>query len=131
MTGGMERFLWVCLGGAVGTGLRYLVSEGAQRAFGNAWPWGTLAVNLAGCLLMGALMHTALSTASIGPTLRFALGTGFLGGLTTYSAFDWEATAMVRSGAHARAALYLGVTVVGCFLAGLIGVWAARRVLGA
>src|SRR5688500_9280184 len=108
MTLRMERFLWVCLGGALGTGIRYLVSEGALRTFGSAWPWGTLAVNVVGCLLMGALMQAALSTPSITPTLRLALGTGFLGGLTTYSAFDWEATTMVRAGASGRAALYLG-----------------------
>src|SRR5688500_12739665 len=124
MTLRMERFLWVCLGGALGTGIRYLVSEGALRTFGSAWPWGTLAVNVVGCLLMGALMQAALSTPSITPTLRLALGTGFLGGLTTYSAFDWEATTMVRAGASGRAALYLGVTVAGCFAAGLLGVWA-------
>ena len=126
----MERFLWVCLGGALGTGLRFLVSEGAQRAFGPTWPWGTLAVNVVGCLLMGALMHAALHSSSVTPMLRAALGTGFLGGLTTYSAFDWEATAMVRAGAHARAALYLGVTVALCFMAGLMGIWLARRFVG-
>jgi CrcB protein len=106
------------------------VSEGAKSAFGVTWPWGTLAVNVVGCLAMGALMYTALSTTHVSPTLRFALGTGFLGGLTTYSAFDWETTAMVRDGATGRAALYVGVTLVGCFVAGLIGIAAARRVVG-
>jgi CrcB protein len=115
----MERFLWICLAGAMGTGLRYLVSL--------AVPQPTLIVNLAGCFVMGALMQLVAQTPSFPPNLRFALSVGFLGGLTTYSSFNYEATALLRQGSHAQAVLLVGATMVGCFLAGLLGMLIASQ----
>ncbi len=63
---------------------------------------------------------------SFPPNLRLALITGFMGGLTTDSAFNYEAT-QLASGVTWRALLYVGVTVFGCLLAGLLGMWLARR----
>ena len=84
----MARLLWICLGGAVGTGARYLLSGWLLRWLGPAFPYGTLAVNVLGSFLMGVLMHLALSTGSFSPTLRLTLTTGVLGGFTTYSTFN-------------------------------------------
>ncbi len=80
----MSRLLWICLGGAVGSGARYLVSTWVLAALGPAFPWGTLAVNAIGSFLLGALMHVGLSTDLLSPTLRIALSTGVLGGFTTF-----------------------------------------------
>lgn len=126
----MTRFLLICLAGAVGTGARYLVGLAAGRVMGTAFPWGTLAVNVLGCFLIAAVSHVALTTTLVSPTLRLTLTTGFLGGFTTYSSFNFETTAFVRERAWAAAATNLGVTVAGCMVAGFLGLFVARRLVG-
>lgn len=86
----MSRFFWICLGGAAGTGARYLMSVWALTLLGPAFPWGTIAVNVTGSFLLGGLMHLALTTGILTPTLRLALTSGLLGGFTTYSTFNYE-----------------------------------------
>ncbi len=125
------RFLLVCLAGALGTGTRYLVSLGAGKMFGASFPWGTLIVNLTGCFLIAAIVHASLVKASpISDLTRLVLTTGFMGGLTTYSSFNLETTTLFRDGAYRLAASNLGVTVVGCFAAGMLGLAASRAVFG-
>ncbi|HET9209989.1 MAG TPA: CrcB family protein, partial [Thermoanaerobaculia bacterium] len=86
----MARFLWICLGGAAGTGARYLLSGWLLRAAGPGFPWGTLAVNVIGSFLLGLILQVSLTTTLISPTLRLALTTGVMGGFTTYSTFNYE-----------------------------------------
>jgi CrcB protein len=125
----MERFLIVCGGSAVGGGARYLVSMWAGERFGTAFPYGTLIVNLVGCILITFIMHVAAVT-QMNVQLRLLLTTGFLGGLTTYSSFDFETTTLFQNGSHVAGALNLGITVVGCFAAGLLGLALGRAVVG-
>ena len=123
----MERFLWVCLGGAVGTGVRYLVTLACTQRLGTAFPYGTLAVNVGGCFVMGLVMAVVTRVPFFPPNLRFALTAGFLGGLTTYSSFNYETSALLRDGAALPAAINFGATVIGCFVAGLLGVSVGNR----
>ncbi|HXT32661.1 MAG TPA: CrcB family protein [Vicinamibacterales bacterium] len=125
----MERFLWICLAGAAGTGSRYLIALWAAQRLGSAFPYGTLIVNLAGCFAIAAVMHAAL-TLGWSPNLRAAITIGFLGGLTTYSSFNYETTKLIEEGALATAALNAGVTIFGAFAAGLFGMLFARQLLG-
>lgn len=125
----MARFLWICLGGATGTGARYLIGLWAGQRLGTAFPYGTLIVNLAGCFLISFIMHLGLNLASFPATLRLALTTGLLGGLTTYSSFNYETTRLL-DGALRTALINLGVTLIGCFAAGLLGLVLARRLVG-
>jgi CrcB protein len=127
----MERFLWICLAGAAGTGTRYLVGLWAGARFGAGFPYGTLIVNVTGCFLLTLVMHLALNLATFPPNLRFALTTGFMGGLTTYSSFNYETTKLVQDGAPLVAMLNFSVTVVLCLAAGLLGMVLARRLTGA
>jgi CrcB protein len=116
--------LWVGLGGALGSIARYHVGLLVGRR-GAPFPWATLAVNLAGSLLLAFLMHLALR-GKIDETWRVALGTGVLGGFTTYSAFNYETFAMAQAGAWPRAAAYVAATLLGCLAAGAAG-WALGR----
>ena len=125
----MERFFWICLAGALGTGMRYLVGLWAAERFGATFPYGTLIVNLVGCFAIGFILHLALGIAAFSPTLRLALTTGFLGGLTTYSSFNFETTKLALDGALGPAAVYLGITVLGGFLAGLLGIALGRALV--
>lgn len=126
----MKPFLCACLGSAVGGGVRYLVGIWAVRRLPATFPYGTLVVNLAGCFLMGLLMHVALNVSGFPVNLRAALTTGFLGGLTTYSAFNYETYRLLDQGAGRTAIVYVGATLVGCFVLGLLGLLLARRLVG-
>jgi CrcB protein len=125
----MARFLWVCLAGAIGTGVRYLVAQGAARALGAGFPYGTLIVNLVGCFLIAGVAQLAVEGTLASPTMRVVLTTGFIGGLTTYSAFNFETTRMLQD-RTALGLLNFAATVFGCFATGLLGAVAARRLAG-
>jgi CrcB protein len=104
----MMNVLLVAMGGALGAVARYGVGVAASRWFGLAFPWGTLAVNVAGGLAMGLL------AARVGPeqeALRLALGVGVLGGFTTFSAFSLE-TVRLMEHQPGLAALYVAASVV-------------------
>lgn len=126
----MARFFWICTGGAIGTGARYLVTGWAANLFGPLFPWGTLAVNLAGSFLIGAIMEAALTSNLIPPMVRLFLTTGLLGGLTTYSSFNYETVRFVREGAWRLAGANFAATTIGCFIAGLAGIAAVARLMG-
>ena len=125
----MERFLWICLAGAAGTGARYLIALWAAQRFGSSFPFGTLIVNLAGCFGMAAVMYAA-STLSWSPTVRSAITIGFIGGLTTYSSFNYETTRLMEEGATSAAVFNVTATLVGAFAAGWLGMVCARQLIG-
>jgi CrcB protein len=125
----MERLFWICVAGAAGAGSRYLVAMWAAQRFGSAFPYGTLIVNIAGCFLIAAIFEATLLTASW-PTLRAALTIGFVGGLTTYSSFNYETTRLLQEGAPGAAGLNVLLTAAGGFAAGWLGLVAARQLFG-
>jgi CrcB protein len=127
----MERFLWICIAGAAGTGTRYLVGLWAGQRLGAAFPYGTLIVNVSGCFLIALAMHAALQLAWFPANLRLALTTGFLGGLTTYSSFNYETTKLIADGSPRMAAVNFTATVLGCLVAGVLGTALGRRLFGA
>ncbi|HVV50152.1 MAG TPA: fluoride efflux transporter CrcB [Polyangia bacterium] len=124
------RFLLVCLGGAVGTGARYLFGGWAQRAWGPAFPYGTLIINAAGSFLLMVVMYLSLERGALSPDARVVLGTGVMGGFTTYSTFNYETFRLMQQGSFAVAGLYLGGTVAGCLASGALGLLLARAVAG-
>jgi CrcB protein len=124
------RFFLICMGGAIGTGARYLTSLWALAAFGGGFPIGTLIVNVAGSFLMGLIVETAGVTHALSPDVRLMLTAGVMGGFTTYSAFNFETTAYLRMGQWTTAFANVGATLLGCFLAGFAGVAVARVLFG-
>ena len=128
----MERLVnlgVVCAGSALGGGARYLVSLWTASRGWTAFPWATLIVNVAGCFLI-MLIATIAAATTMPANLRLFLTTGIMGGLTTYSTFDFEATMFLQSGARLSALIYVAVTLVACFIAGLIGIAVARLFVG-
>jgi CrcB protein len=126
----IERFLWICLGGAAGTALRYMIGVGAARVLGEHFPFGTLIVNLLGSFLLSGVMYASVTTELVSPTLRLGLATGFLGGLTTYSSFNYETMRLFDEGAWLAGFVNVSSTVLGCFLAGILGLVVTKRVFG-
>src|SRR3954465_4065713 len=117
----------VAIGGALGSVLRYLVGWFVQARGWLAFPWATLIVNLAGCFCI-MLIVTLGATATLSTNLRLFLVTGVMGGLTTYSSFDYETTKLVQEGATVTALLNVAVTLIACFAAGLLGIGLARLI---
>lgn len=119
--------LQVALGGAIGASARYLTNVAVMRGIGPGFPYGTIAVNIVGSFLMGALM---VFLAHKGGT-RFApfLMTGILGGFTTFSAFSLDAFTIWERGQVALAGAYVAGSVVLSILALVLGVMAMRGVL--
>ena len=127
----MARFLWICLGGAAGTGARNLLSGRLLRTAGPGFPWGTLAVNVLGSFLLGLIMQVSVATDLLSPTLRLALTTGVMGGFTTYSTFNYETLQYLQQSDWLMGSLNLAVTVVVCLAAGSLGLAAGRLLAGA
>ena len=115
---GVQPWLLVMVGSALGGGARLWLSTAAARSMGTDFPWGTLTVNVLGCLCVGILaallappgrMHDLQS-------LRVFAVVGFLGGFTTFSAFALDALVLAGRGATAAAAAYVLASVLGTLL---------------
>ena len=118
--------LYVAIGGALGSVARYQMDGWVQAKIGAQFPYGTLAVNVVGSLLLALVMFIALHTEAISPSMRIALSTGVIGGFTTYSTFNYETLHLAQSGAVALAVINVAVTLVACLAAGVAGIWVAR-----
>ncbi|OQO93961.1 chromosome condensation protein CrcB [Saccharomonospora piscinae] len=104
---------WVLVvaGAMVGAPLRYLTDRAVQSRHGSVFPWGTVTVNVAGCLLLGVV--TGAVTAGGAPEpVRLLLGTGLCGALTTYSTFSFETLRLAETGARLLAAANVALSVV-------------------
>ena len=126
----MREFAFVCLAGAVGTGARFALSSGIGMLLGTHFPYGTIVVNVVGSFLISAIAYASTASDVIGPSARLVLTTGFLGGFTTYSAFNHETVVSLQQGQWVRASANVGVTLLACLAAGFAGVAAARLLLG-
>jgi CrcB protein len=102
--------LLVLVGGAVGAPARVLVDRWVQSRHSSAFPWGTFAVNVAGCAVLGVVAG-AVSAADGPAWLLTLLGTGFCGALTTFSTFSFETVRLVEEGDTKVAVGYLGLSV--------------------
>ena len=122
----MGRFLFICFGGALGTGARYLVATWVAQAFGPEFPRGTVLINVTGSFLIAVIMELSLTAGVISPSVRMFLTTGMMGGYTTYSSFNYETVRLAEQGTWGLATLNLGVTVLGCLVAGVLGLITAR-----
>jgi fluoride exporter len=123
----MAQGLAVAAGGAVGSLLRFWLSMVVHAQAGRAFPYGTLAVNVGGCLAMGFLSALFLDRFTDDPLLRSGVLIGLLGGFTTFSAFSFETLTLVAQGAPLKAALNIAVSVALCITATWIGVVVGRQ----
>lgn len=90
--------LVIALGGALGALARYAVTGPILGGLGHRFPWGVLAVNLVGCFFMGLVMYAYLCRGGTDDRLRLFFVAGFLGSLTTFSAFGFDTFELVRDG---------------------------------
>ena len=108
------NWLLVIAGAVVGAPLRYLTDRAVQSRHDSVFPWGTFAVNVTGCLILG-LLTGAVAAGAAGAHLQLLLGTGLCGALTTYSTFSYETLRLTETGAR----LYATANAVASVVAGL------------
>ncbi|MFF3707320.1 fluoride efflux transporter CrcB [Streptomyces phaeochromogenes] len=105
------NWVLVIVGGMVGAPLRYLTDRAVQSRHDTAFPWGTFAVNVVGCLILGMLTGAAVAGAA-SSHLQLLLGTGLCGALTTYSTFSFETLRLAEEGLRPYAAANVIASVV-------------------
>jgi CrcB protein len=124
----MQNILLIGAGGALGAVSRHLVGRTALRLLGGDQPWGTLAVNVAGGLMMGLLIGFLVATERGDQhAARMFAAVGFLGGFTTFSAFSLEMALMIERKAWLNAFAYAAGSVVLSLGALMIGMYLVRK----
>jgi CrcB protein len=121
-------FSLVALGGAIGSVARYGLTLLSQ-SIGIQFPLGTLTANLFGCFAIGVFAALAQQTTTISSEMRIFLTTGFCGGFTTFSSLNYEVLSFLKEDKILSAAVYVGVTGVGGFLAVYFGEKTILRLL--
>ena len=116
----MQKTILIALAGLAGTLLRYWLSGYVARQYGETFPWGTMAVNLTGCLVTGAVFYVTEERFLINPTVRTVILIGLLGGFTTFSSYGLQTFTLLRDGEYGLATL----NVVTSNVLGLFMVWA-------
>ena len=116
------RFFFLIVFGALGTLARYGLQGVVQTRMGTGFPGGTLAINILGCFLVGAIGQYSLSHLTIPPEWRIGLTIGFLGAFTTFSPFGWETVHMLQDGEWMKSIFYVLGSVLGSLLAAMIGI---------
>lgn len=116
----MQKTILIGLAGLVGTLLRYWLSGLVARQYGETFPWGTMAVNLIGCFVAGAVFHLTEERFLVNPAVRTVILIGLLGGFTTFSSYGLQTFTLLRDGEFGLAALNIATSSV----LGLLMVWA-------
>ena len=118
--------LLVLVGAMIGAPTRYLVDRAVQARHASVFPYGTFAVNVAGSVLLGFLLGARLHL-GLPSSVLLLLGTGFCGGLTTFSTFGYETLRLLEDGALGEA----GLNVLGSLIAAVLAAWLGFRLAGA
>lgn len=114
----MRDIALVAAGGALGAAARWALGGWLADRLGPAFPWHTLIINVTGALLLGVLMGATLERGLVSPDWRVFLGTGVLGGYTTFSTLAYESVALLEQGAYVPA-------LANVFGSGVLGLAAA------
>jgi fluoride exporter len=124
----MAIYLWVALGGALGSTGRYWLSGVVAQAVGETFPWGTLIINVSGSFIIGffAVLTGPDGRVYASSTARQFVMIGICGGYTTFSSFSLQTLNLMNDGEWVRAGSNIGFSVVLCLLA----VWAGAMLAG-
>ncbi|MFJ5290847.1 fluoride efflux transporter CrcB [Streptomyces sp. NPDC088348] len=123
------NWLLMIVGAAVGAPLRYLADRRIQASHDTVFPWGTFAVNVSACLVLG-LVTGAVAAGAASPQVQLLVGTGLCGALSTYSTFSYETLRLAQDGARFFAAVNVTASVVAGLGAAFVGASLAQAFWG-
>ncbi|MGW3337493.1 fluoride efflux transporter CrcB [Streptomyces sp. NPDC001009] len=123
------NWVLVIVGGMAGAPLRYLTDRAVQKRHDAAFPWGTLTVNVLGCLILG-LLTGAVTAGAASSHVQLLIGTGLCGALTTYSTFSYETLRLTETGTRYLAAANVAASVAAGLGAAFMGTALAEAVWG-
>jgi len=123
-------FIWVAIGGALGTAARYWISGLVAQSIGETFPWGTLIINVTGSFVIGffAALTGPDGRLFVGSTTRQFVMTGICGGYTTFSSFSLQTLNLANNGEWLRSGTYIIASVALCLIAVWVGALAAGAI---
>ena len=120
----MQRYLFIAVGGALGSILRYWVGSTISGRMGTRFPYGTFVINITACVIIGFSLTFLARRVDLNPAWRFLIPVGFIGAYSTFSTYEWETLSTLRAGAFFLAALY----AVSSLILGLAAVWGGAMI---
>src|ERR1700739_4609705 len=120
------KYLWVALGGALGSVARYAVGLLIYERMGTRFPYGTFVINISGCFIIGFALTILDEQMGLPPQWRLAIPIGFVGAYTTFSTFEYETLRLAQHGQASVGVLYLVLSVVLGYGAVWLGMTAGR-----
>jgi CrcB protein len=115
----LQKYFLIALGGALGSVARYWVGSTVAGRMGTRFPYGTFAINLTACIVIGFSLTYLGKRVELNPAWRYLIPVGFVGAYSTFSTYEWETLSTLRAGAFAVAALY----ALGSLVLGLAATW--------
>ena len=115
----MQKYVYIALGGALGSIARYWVGSTVASRLGTKFPYGTFVINITACVIIGFSLTYLNKRVGLSPAWRFLIPVGFVGAYSTFSTYEWETLSTIRSGAFLEASLY----AFGSLFLGLVAVW--------
>ena len=115
----MQKYLYVALGGALGSLLRFWIGSAVGSRMGTRFPYGTFVINISACIIIGFVLTIMGSRTEVNPAWRFLIPIGFVGAYSTFSTFEWEIFTNLQTGAFLISVSYLVLSLV----LGFVGIW--------
>lgn len=124
----MQRYLFIAIGGALGSVARFWIGTTVAGRMGTRFPFGTLVINITACLIIGLSVEILNRHTDLNPSWRFLIPIGFVGAYSTFSTYEWEIYSNLMQGAFWIAILYLTVSLVAGLIAVAAGVSLAKLI---
>lgn len=125
---GLSDIVLVFIGGGAGSTVRFLLGKWINASHSHHFPFGTLSVNIAACLVLGFVVGVADHRQLISPATRLFWTVGFCGGFSTFSTFSSETLALIQSGFHLSTVIYVVLSLVLCLAATLGGIYLGEHI---
>jgi len=124
----LQKYLFIALGGALGSLARYAVGTSVSNRMGTRFPFGTLIINISACLIIGFSLEFLNRHSNMNPALRYLIPIGFIGAYSTFSTFEWEIFSNLNSGAFWIAIAYVATSLVFGLVAVALGAALGRAI---
>ena len=115
----MSKYMYIAVGGALGSIARFWVGSAVASRLGTKFPYGTFVINITACVIIGFSLTFLAKRTDLNPAWRFLVPIGFVGAYSTFSSYEWETVSTLRNGDFSMAALY----AFGSLFLGLAAVW--------